>query len=180
MTARTLWTIILKIFGLYILIQVFLPVTQLFSILIAATGPQAGTVWEVLVYLLLSIGLYLLMVWLFIFKTDLLIDKLKLEKSIDEEKIEINIHRSTVLTLAVLLSGILMLADNLPQLLKELNSYLYVINAYVHFKDYPRASFIIVEFVRTLVAIFMLSCCRLIVNFIERKRRKTVVLEDKV
>jgi hypothetical protein len=175
MTPRTLWTIILKIFGLYVLIQALYIVLQLFVLLIGLAGQQNTTLWQALAYVLFSVGLYLMVVYISLFKTDLVINKLKLDTAIEEEKIEINIHRSSILTIVILLSGILMFADSAPTLLKELYSYFAVINDYVHFKNYPRAGMIIVEFLKTAFAIFMMTSSRLIVNFIERKRRKVAL-----
>ena len=157
MTPRTLWTVILKIFGIYFLIQTFYPVTQLFAAMIVFATQQNTEVLQSMAYLFFSVGLYLMMIYISLFKTDLVINKLKLDTAIDEEKIEINIHRSSILTIVILLSGILMFADSAPMLLKELYSYFAVINDYVHFKNYPRAGMIIVEFLKTAFAIFMMT-----------------------
>jgi hypothetical protein len=178
MAPRTLWTIILKTFGIYIVLQVYSPLTQLTYFILMVmnhqfgdNGQTFGNAVQAFGFAFFSISIYLFMVIAFLFRTDWIIDKLKLDKSIKEEKLELNVHRSTVLTIIVLLSGILLFVDSLPQFLKELYSYYAVVNSYLHFKDYPRASFIIIQLVKLLISIFMVTSSRLIVNFIERKRK---------
>jgi len=178
MSPRTLWTIILKIFGIYLVIQIYYPLTQLLSFIFMAFNQQLGENWQAFGFLFFSISIYLFLIIAFLFRTNWLIDVLKLDKSIKEEKIEFNIHRSTILTIAILLSGIILLVDSLPLFLKELYGYYEVINDYIHFKQYPRASNLIMEFVKLLISIFMLSGSRLIVNFIEHKRKGKVKMEN--
>lgn len=171
MTPRTLWTIILKIFGIYTLTQIYYPLLQFISIILMIARHHYENGFETIGFAFVSVSIYVLITLAFLFKTDWLINNLKLDKNITEEKIALNIHRSIVLTIVILLSGILLFADSLPQFLKEVYSYYVVINDYVHFKQYPRAGNLIVELVKLLISCFMLGCSRLIVNFIERKRR---------
>lgn len=173
MTPRTLWTIILKIFGIYLILQIYYPLTQLFSFVPMLSGHHFDNGIQIIAFAFFSISIYLFMIIAFLFKPDWLIDKLKLDQSIKEEKLELNIHRSTVLTIAILLAGILMFVDSLPLLLKELYGYYQYqkMTDFGRFRDYRGASFIIVEVAKLFISIFMIGGSRPIVNFIERKRR---------
>ena len=51
------------------------------------------------------IALVIIALRLCLFRPDIIIDKLALDKGFTEERFEINIHRSTVLTLAVILTA---------------------------------------------------------------------------
>jgi len=177
MTPRTLWTIVLKIFGLYILLQIFYPLSQLINVVyltrsaVAFNGQPAEYAWAGISAVLFSISIYLFMLIAFIFKTDWLINKLQLERGISEEKIELNMHRSTVLQIVVIISGIFMFADSLPLLLKGLFNYYQNINVFTEFKKSPQAGWIIFYVAKVFISFFMMTSSRLIVNFIERKRR---------
>ncbi|WP_295674167.1 hypothetical protein [uncultured Mucilaginibacter sp.] len=173
MSPRSLWAIILKIFGIYLVIQIYYPLTQLISFIFMAFNRQLGENWQTISFLFFAISIYLFMIIAFLFRTDWLIRILKLDNSIKEEKLEINLHRSTVLKIVIMLAGITMFADSLPLFLKELYSYYQQINDTVHFKNYPRASVIITELMKVLISYFMMTSSRLIVNFIERKRKET-------
>lgn len=107
MTPRTLWTIIIKCFGIYIVIQLYFPLIQLISyiqmVINHQFGDQMHTFGDDLLafgFVLFSISIYLFMTIAFLFRTDWLVNTLKLDRNIKEEKLELNIHRSTVLTIA--------------------------------------------------------------------------------
>lgn len=174
MTSRTLWTIILKIFGIYLLLQIYYPLMQLMSLILLVINRRLDGYIQEFGFVLFSISIYLFLVIAFLFRTGWLIDLLKLDKSTKEEKIELNIHRSTVLTIAVLLSGILLFVDSLPQFLKEFYGYYQYqkMSELGRFADYPRTSFIIVQLVKLFISIFMIGASRAIVNLIERKRKR--------
>jgi hypothetical protein len=191
MTPRTLWTIILKIFGIYLVLQLYYPLTQLISLVLEVINhqlsnkiPAFGTGItlqyddniQAFGFAFFSISIYLFMIIAFLFRTGWLIHALKLDSSIKEEKLELNIHRSTVLTIAILLSGILLLVDSLPQLSKELYGYYQYqkMSELGRFADYSRTSYIIVELVKLFISIFMIGANRPIVNFIERKRKRSM------
>ena len=129
MTPRTLWTIILKIFGLYVLLQIFYPIARLIDIIyqsinMAEFNGQPGRYALVgISSVLFTESIYLFMLIAFLFKTDWLIDKLRLGKGISEERIELNIHRSTVLQIVIIITGIMLFIDSLPTFFKALFTY---------------------------------------------------------
>ncbi len=180
MTPRTLWAIILKTFGIYIVLQIYYPFAQLISFIFMVINRQFGDILQAFGFLFFSISIYLFMSIAFLFRTEWLIDKFKLDKSIREEKLELNIHRSTVLTIIVLLSGILVFIDSLPQFLKELYSYYQYqkMSDFARFKDYSRASNVIIQLVKLLISIFMIGANRLVVNIIEHKRKAKVTKQN--
>ncbi|HZY39563.1 MAG TPA: hypothetical protein VFE53_23065 [Mucilaginibacter sp.] len=188
MTPRTLWTIILKIFGIYLVLQIYYPLMQLISLILMVINhqfgdhvPPIGTLVsnqfdggiQEIGFVFFSISIYLFMVIAFLFRTGWLIDLLKLDRSVKEEKLELRIHRSTVLTITVLLSGILLFVDSLPQFLKEFYGYYQYqkMTELGRFTDYPRTSFIIVQLAKLFISILLVGANRPVVNFIERKRR---------
>jgi hypothetical protein len=97
---------------------------------------------------------------------------LQLTKGFDKEMFELNIHRSTVLSVAVIVIGAIILVDALPNLCKEVYSYIGQQNYMKDFGQNPVAGWMIFYFVKALLGFFMLTGNRHIVNFIELKRRK--------
>jgi len=171
MTPRTLWIILLKITGLYIFLQLLYSLPDLFSAAAFLNGQHNPEGLAELSYLLFSASIYLFMLVALIFRTDWLINVLRLEKGITEEKLELNIHRSTVLKIAVIVTGGLTLIHTLPLLLKEIFTYFQVSNSYNGFKQYSQGGWIIFHVIELLLSYFMVTSSRLIVNFIERKRK---------
>jgi hypothetical protein len=174
MTPRTLWTIILKIFGLYMLLQLFYPLSQILAFILGLTQQHDQFILLQFSAVIFSASIYLLLLATFLFKTDWLIDKLRLDKGFNEEKIELNIHRSTVLKIVVILTGLMLFIESLPTFLRELFTYYQNINDYNGFKRYPEGGTIILNLAKVLISLFMLTSSRLIVNFIERKRKGSI------
>jgi len=128
--------------------------------------------------LLFTTGVFLFLLFGFFFRTDWLIDKLRLDKSFTEEKLELNIHRSTVLKITVIITGLLLFIETLPLLLKELFAYYQEINLNEGFKRYSNGGMIIFHLAEVLISFFMVTSSRLIVNFIERKRKGKVRVDS--
>lgn len=180
MTPRTLWTIILKILGFYIFLQMLYLLPQLFTTITYLTAQQDSSdlnqqrtpiYFGMIAQSLFAISIYLFMIIAFIFRTDWLINALRLNKGITEEKLESNIHRSIVLQIAIIVTGGLLLVDSLPLLLRGLFNYYQEINVFRGFKRYPEGGLIIFQLVKVLISFFMVTSSRLIVNFIEHKRK---------
>jgi len=178
MSIRSFWTILLKILGIYILLQSLIAIPQFLTTIYFFIGrpnilaDNTGMFTECL-YL---IGLVLLYVQLFrycIFKTDLIIDKLKLDQGFEDERFEFNIHRSTVLKICIIIIGGILLISNIPPFCKDILAYSQQISDYRRFTDSPQAKYIVFEFLQVFIGYFMLTCSRMIVNYIELKSKKT-------
>ena len=176
MTPRTLWIIILKIFGIYILIQALQLLPQLFTTIIYATVSaqreySQGESWIYIALAIFEICFFTFTIVVLLFRTERVIEVLKLSDGIKEESLEFNMHRSSILKIAVIIAGIILLIEGLPHLFDQLYAYFQQINSYSGFKDYPQAGWIILDLVKVFMGIFMLTSSRLVVNFIERRRK---------
>jgi len=178
MAPRTLWTIILKILGFYILLQLLYTLPQICMSVVFTIQQESLSMVGAIAILLFTTGVFLFLLFGFFFRTDWLIDKLRLDKSFTEEKLELNIHRSTVLKITVIITGLLLFIETLPLLLKELFAYYQEINLNEGFKRYSNGGMIIFHLAEVLISFFMVTSSRLIVNFIERKRKGKVRVDS--
>ena len=130
-------------------------------------GEGVWTLVSVLLFLLLygAISYYL------IFKTDLIIDKLKLDKGFDSDAISLNIHRSTILSIAVIVIGGLLFIDEFPNFCRQLFSYFQQSKMSFGLVK-PTISYVVISGIKVTFAFFLMSEQRLIVNVIERRRKK--------
>ena len=104
--------------------MLLLSIPQLLSfILYLKDGETLEAVWN-----LISDGIFilfeLLICYYLIFKTSWIIHKLKLTEGFDQEIIPFNIHRSTILSIAIILIGGLILVDEIPSLCRRIFTYL--------------------------------------------------------
>jgi hypothetical protein len=189
MTPKSFWAILLKILGIYIIFQMIAGVPQFLNLVnVARTifyqnriDINGGVVTNesdklsIILMLGYSLGLillYILMLYNCLFKPNRVIDKLKLDKGFEDERFEFNIHRSTVLKIIIMLTGAVMLVNDIPILFMDAIAYFQRANVFEKFTDNPQSKYIVAYSIRIFIGYFMLSCSRMIVNFIELKRKR--------
>jgi len=176
MTPRDLFTVILKIVSIYLIVEGFVLLPQMFFAIYQYGRMMADSsqvdILEAGFFIVLAIGIYILVLRFCLFRTDWLVDKLRLDKGFSEEKFEINIHRSTILKIAVIVIGAIMVIDSLPLLCKQTVSYIQMSHSYTQFIDNRSSGWMVYYFVKFVVGFCLVSASRPIVNLIELKRKK--------
>ena len=116
MTKRDLFRVLIKILGIYLLINVW--VTSLpFSFYVFAEQETQFAVFSFLGGILLESALFLFI----ILKTDLIIKWLKLDNRYDDEHVEIkHLNSEIILELGAIIIGGLLLVDNIPPILSNI------------------------------------------------------------
>src|SRR5437868_13532471 len=117
MTPRSLFNIILKILGVFFIKDFLAAIPQVLSAILYLTNSDTRSegIWTLLTIFLILI-IYWFVCYYLIFKTELIIDVLHLDKGFDQETFPLNIHRSTILSISIIVIGGLLVADELPNL----------------------------------------------------------------
>jgi hypothetical protein len=173
MTPRSLFNIILKVLGIFFIQDFLAAIPQLLSVFLYAFTPEARqeAIWA-LVSALLLLFAYGIVSFYLIFRTAIIIDKLKLDKGFDQEAFPLNIHRSTVLSISIIVIGGLIVVDEIPNFCRQLVSYYQAKRMTMGWQTQPSwISYIVLSGVKIIVGVLMLSNQRQIVRFIEWKRR---------
>lgn len=173
MKATDLFLIILKIFGIYLLKDVLISIAPvLYSILsLSNQSLEMGIVNLILAFL--TLGIYIGICYLLLFQGKWIISKLQLTADLTDEPLTVNPHRSTVYTIAIIISGIVILVFAVPQLVRAL----YQWAQYMDLRrstlndDYFSYENMVVSFVEVIIGLLFLGNQRLIVNFIESRRK---------
>src|SRR5258708_1107129 len=175
MSPRSFWMILIRIIGVYLIFEslyVIVPfITGVFYIFKENTG---GAFFEAFLGIVIVLGIYFLVLRYCIFRTELIIDKFQLDKGFIEEKN----HSSTVLRIAIIVIGTVIVIDSLPLFCKQAFSYSQLGGPDRGFKENPASGWIIFYLVKLFVGFFMMTSSRLIVNFIERKRKDTITVQQ--
>jgi len=167
MTIRTFWTIFIKILGIWLVLDSVTVIPQFISTLFYADPNDTGQGFALsILLLLLTIGVYLFILRLFVFKTAWLIDKLHLDKGFDEEKIDLNVQLSTVLTVTTIVIGGLMFVDSLPQLCKQFFVFYQQKSIFI---ENPSSGWLIFHFVKTIFSYLIMTNSKLVVTFIDKQ-----------
>ncbi len=173
MTPKTLFSIILKVLGIFFIKDIWELIPQLLSTLLyyVSKPDLLSTAVISFVSIFFVIFMYSFFSYYLIFKTDLLIEKLKLDKDMDPEPIPINVHRSTVLSISIIVVGGLLIVDSVPNLCRQLMVYFQESNDRYRQAN-PTVSYIVLNIVKIAMGFLLVAEQRRMVNFIERKRQK--------
>jgi len=123
MKIRTLWNIILKTIGIWFIISLLYIVPSIFTGLAIFLSERYYDTTYIIICILIA-GFFIATIRLLIFRTDIIIDKLKLEKGFTEESINLNINTSQIISLASIIIGAITIIENLPSFCSEIITFL--------------------------------------------------------
>jgi len=172
MTPRTLFNIILKILGIFFIKDFLAAIPQLLSVMLYLTKSDSipEAIWTLVTTILILVA-YGVVSFLLIFKTNYVIDILKLDQGFEEETLSLNIHRSTILSISIIVIGGLLVADELPNFCRQLFSY-FQEKRMTYGQTNPSLSYSIVSGVKIIIGMILMTGQRQIVNLIDRQRKK--------
>jgi hypothetical protein len=176
MKAKDLFTVILKVFGIYLIkdVLISIPVVLNSFVQILNASDDMGMAIFSLFVSLLALGLYSTIVYLLLFKTAVIISKLNLTADLSEEPVVLNLHRSSVLAIAIIVSGLIILAFAIPTLVKRLYAWYEYVSSRNHlFLDqYYDFGQLFTSIAEVIIGLLFLGNQKTLVNYIEFKRRK--------
>lgn len=175
MSVKSLFSIILKVLGIFFIKDIIGSITQVFSYMIMFERQirQSGRDFEAILLMFIITLIYGLVAWLLIFKSDMLIAKLHIANGFDEEVIPLSMHRSTILSISIIVIGGYMVVNEVPYLCRQL--FIYYQEEKIFSSSNPSVSNLVFEAVKIMMGLLLMGFQRPIVNLIERKRKKEVL-----
>lgn len=167
MGARSLFNLILKVIGLFFIRDIL----EAFSHLLSAALylPQYASTNEAIVNIAVSLPLlilYVLLAWLFLFKSDKLVDWLKLDKNFTSSIISISADRSRILTAAVIIAGGWVIVNEIPEFFRHAVYYYQERKLYVRMTR-PDISYIVMSAIKIAIGLLLVVFNKPIVGIIE-------------
>jgi hypothetical protein len=172
MYIKDLLNLVLKIIGIFFIKELVTVLAQFFSAIYYLANKDAfgEGIWN-LIMTVVVFSVYAYFAYLFINKTDVVIKELNLTQGFSEEKISVNIHRSTVLGIAVIIIGGLLLVNEIPAFCRSVFSY-FQEKRVGYGAGNPTSTYMVLAGAKIVIALFLLAGQRPLVNLIERQRRK--------
>lgn len=168
MEIKTFWRIIIKGIGLWLLVNSVYVIPQFAS---TFSFIQDQLNWENLIAVWsITFGtliFYLLIVGVFLFKTEWIVNVLRLDKNFTENRIDINLPYNNVLSIVVIVIGALVFVEAIPKLCSTVYEFLKQKEL---FKDYSRVSWLIFYFLKALVGYLMMTNSKTIVKLIDKRK----------
>lgn len=172
MTPRSLFNIILKILGIFFIKDFIALIPQFITFALYFVEPDTVSMgaWSV-VFTLATLIAYGIIAHYLIFRTDSIIDKLKLDKGFSEQTLSLNIHRSSILSISIIVIGGILVADEVPNFCKLVFSY-FEAKRFTHLQINPSTVYLIMSSVKLIIGVVLTTGQRQIVNLIELKRKQ--------
>ena len=174
MTLKSLFSIILKVIGIFFIKNVIEIIPQIFSaFLYFLNSDTYGEGFWILISSALTLGLYLVVINYLLFKTEVIISKLNLESELDTETITFKLHRAAILSISIIVTGGLLLAEEIPNFCKEITFYFQITRMNYSQTDVTISKSVLAG-AKIIIGLLLIGNQREIVNFIELKREKNV------
>ena len=176
MTVRSLFSIIIKILGIFFIKDILLALPQLIGFVSFTLSPsyEGGTFGTIALFIL-SIGAYLMVAYYLLFKTDWIITKFQLDRGFEVDPIRLTMHRSTILSICIIVIGSLMFINAVPSFIRHAIAYYHEakLTRMLEHSPGPDISYLISYGLQIIAGLLLLGNQREVVNFIERRRMKT-------
>lgn len=172
MAPKNFFNLVLKVLGLYLIIDILALVPQLIGpIIFLFDGNMLGEVVWTFVTSAMLIFIYGFCAYYLIFRSDWIIGKLKLDKGFDQEVIQMPVHRSTILGIAIIIIGGIIVVNAIPNLGRQLFLYFQERRMTYNQTD-PDLTYVLVSCIKIITGLLLMYHQRWIVNFIELRRKK--------
>jgi hypothetical protein len=175
MSPRSLLNIILKVLGIYFIKEMLVMLPQLMTSIFYLSRGAGSEGWLLLFTTIITLAIYTLIIFYLLLDTDAVIDKLELTNGIEEENLAINVHRSTVLNIAIILIAIISILTVLPHFLQSIYNYVQQARMSAQYRGIdqsPDLSRVILYGIELTIAVLMIVYRRFFVNYIELARKK--------
>lgn len=168
MSIKTFWTILIKIFGLLVIFGALTIVPQwVYSVYSAYQSHDYDSFIMLISILLIVLFVYFIVFKFCIYKSSWIIEKLKLDKGFEDEKIELNSKGNRIISIAIIVIGGLMFVESIPILFKQIFVFFQQESL---FKDYPESGWIIFNFVKVIIGYLLMTNSFRITNLIEKEK----------
>lgn len=164
MTIRDFWASLIKILGLWFILSSLSNLTGYLSITLFyfQTGELSGLVRGILGLLIVGL-LYWLLLRLLFFRTDWIIDQLKLDQGYQEEKMNLDGQQmAAIANIAIIVTGGVLLANTIPTLLKE--SFVFFQQETI-FREHPSSGTLILLMAKAVIGYLLITNSSTIIKY---------------
>jgi len=157
MTQRTFWIIVIKIFGIFLLIEAVVVIPQSISGLAYwGLSDNEGAVLSMIGGVLVLL-MFIVILRLFVYKPEWLVNKLKLDKGFPDESIDFKIDKSSAITVATIILGGVLFIDGLPLFCKQVVVFYQEDAMSGRFGDKPSTQGLVLYGIKTVAGYMIVS-----------------------
>lgn len=169
MTPRTLFVIILRVLGILSVKELFVAIPQLISTIAMYMGNSVSLGLFMVLVSLLTVALYLWISHTLIFKAGYLVAKFGLDQNFAEPSLQLNISISSILRIAVIVTGALLLISEIPVFCRIVYNILQQRNLSFMEDGSPDWSPAVFSAVKIMLALLIIGERKRILEFLESR-----------
>lgn len=123
------------------------------------------------IFTAIVLAFYAFIIFQLLFRTNSVLDKLKLGQGFNQEEFSFHISTSLVLTIALIVTGGVILINEMPDLCRQLFTY-FQEKRLTHGMTNPDFSYSVVAAVKILIGLLIIGERKRIVAFVESRQKK--------
>ncbi len=168
MTPRSIFLILLKVLGIFLIKDIMEAALQVvFSLLSLTNTYNMGDSISTLIISILILAFYTLIAWYLLFKSNLIIDRLKLDEGFDEDRLNLHISLPAITTIAIIVTATYILIQEIPNLCRTL--FAYYQQKHMLLGTAPDWSYTVFASVKIIIALLLIGERKRITTFIEKR-----------
>src|SRR5215207_7076720 len=166
-----LFSIILKVLGLFVLKDLLVALPGLLTGLSFIMENDFNLSTSFVIAQVLTFFIYFGLIYVLLFRTRWVTEQLKLTKEFGDEPLNFPINPATVLTIAVMIIGGLIVIDIIPIVVNQFLQYLHRRQAPMGIQNNGLQD-VFIALLKLIIGLLLLTNTRQVVQFIERRRKK--------
>lgn len=169
MSTRVIWIILIRLSSFWLILDMFTFIPQ------TAMNAIYYTSFASVFVMIFALGFYIVVTWFLLAKAEWIMDKLGLNKGLEEESITGNVQTNTIYKLAILLMGGYFLLDGLIALVTQILFYINqnrLINEYYDDESSIITFDFILFLIQSLLGYFLITNVSKILAYIDRQKIK--------
>jgi hypothetical protein len=180
MTPKSFFCILLRVIGIFLVLKILMLLPQqVFTVpfyLISIENSGGNEIFiGILITILYLLVLYLVTYYCILYPTKI-IEKIRLAKDFEEEKFDINISHTTILRIAVIVIGGIVLKDAIPYFIENL--VLLWQYKVVTWQTFPQLSYLVFSIISLIIGYLLIANSKAIVDFFEKRSKKETEKEE--
>lgn len=179
MTPKSLFNLILKVFGLFFLREIVYLIPQLVSIILSYTETN-DLAWKQfnieenisIIITVFAILFYAFIIYQLLFNTNKIIDILKLDQEYYQKEFSFNLSNSQILTISLIVIGAIILLNEIPNFLTHIFS-LVIEKKYTHNIASFNYSYLVSSGIKIIIALLIIGERKRIIEFIQKSKQRS-------
>ena len=170
MKVKSFFMIVVRVIGLFVLVDAFkllaTTISQLSAMVLYDSDASEGIVVSITFFVIFAILLFLIIYFL-LMRPGKLVDKLELDTGFEEEKFELNLSKSTILRISIIVIGGVVLLYEIPHFVQEI--FFFWQAKQTRWVEDPQTRYLIYSSVIIVISYFLIYYNKKIVEYIEKK-----------